>query len=259
VGAAIVLGACGGHGRAGAPASDPRVVAVRTTSDLLRRVVVPTGATVDTGALPQMLRRPFFAENTPDLVDVHRAWIVPESSAGVLAFEHAHVPRGLTASGSGTSTAESGIDFITLDATNAVSGTGTIQSAEILVAVSPRTPTTSWLRVDAHAVWRPRRDPATIVPATDRVVTVTKDGHARTITAAATVDRIEHEFNALPAAVPGTSGCGLQTDTLAVAFASSREAQPDVTATLDCGALAVTAHGHHQQLEASTAITATMG
>jgi hypothetical protein len=115
------------------------------------------------------------------------------------------------------------------------------------------------VRVDAQVVWRARRDRATLVPATDRVVTLaavaapTADGHAPlplVITDRMKVAQLAHLFDALPVSIPGEHGCPLETDDgYLVTFRPTRTASPDVVATLQCNGVDATVNGHHVELD----------
>jgi hypothetical protein len=258
--AVVVLGACGGsRGRSVAPAStvppwpDPHGTAVITTADLMRRVVVPAGATPYTGVLPARLRAPFESEGTPNLVDEQRAWIVPEPSARVLAFVRAHPPGGLTvAACCGSASGPTGrVDAVTFGAPTASSATGPIANAQVLVSVSARTATTTWVRADAQAVWRARRDPATLVPVTDLVITV---GHS-VIDEMTDVARLVRELDALPVAVPTVSHglCTQKTQMrVTIEFRRTSDAAADVSVKTTCNHLEVNERGHHQELDPGT-------
>lgn len=70
---------------------------------LLRRLVLPPHATRLGSGSPgaPALRHPGLLPGTPDLVDLHSSWRVPERPAAVRAFLEAHPPQGTTRSGSG--------------------------------------------------------------------------------------------------------------------------------------------------------------
>jgi hypothetical protein len=244
VGALVVIAFTGcstAHGRRG--------TAERRAAELLQRVVVPPDATSYSGTLPTPLREASFKPDTPNLVDVHRVWLVPEPMNRVLAFERAHLPKGFVVSGNGQSgrldSAAPQSKFLSFMVNTPLPPNGPIESENLVVTFAPRTKTTTFVRVDAQAIWQPARDRATIVPAGDRVITIVTDGHRRAITDAGKVRRIERAFNALPEEVPGSGSCPPNAP-LTVTFAPTRTAQPDITATVQCAVvLAVTAHGHH--------------
>jgi uncharacterized protein YceK len=262
--AALALSGCGSA--ASSPrgrSSGPRDTATRIASELQARVVVPSGATLDTATLPSELAQAEMAEGTSNLVDQHHVWIVPEPSTRTRAFEQTHPPRGMTVVGPDGQSGGGGrltVNFFGFDAPSFASPSGPIASAQLLVAVAARTATTSYLRVDAQVVWRPTRDAATIVPARDRVVTVTTKGQAHVVADATTVDRIARVFNALPVTPPGESSCPPQNGVYAIAFARTRSSGPDITASLMCdNFIEADAHGHRLQLDSSEAIKAILG
>jgi hypothetical protein len=260
--AALAFAACSGGHHTSAPTStvapgpDPQSAAVTMTAGLLHRVVLPPGATPFAGTLPELLRAPFESEGTPDLVDGHRVWIVSEPTARVLGFERAHAPRGLVAAGccGSETTATQRVDEVTFDATSELASTGPIASAHVLLEVSARTSTTTWMRAYAQAVWRPRRDPSTIVPATDRVITVTRGGRTAIVDRAKTVARIEAEFNRLPASVPVAGNGPCNQVGLTMQFRARRGDAADVSVAGICEAIEVTAHGHRQVLDVGTLV-----
>lgn len=257
---AAIAWASGAHraNDGGAAATIPAATATALANQLVERTPLPTGATRYGGAPPAIIDHPWENVQTPNLVDVHEVWIVPAADATVLAFVRAQKLPGMPATGCcGTSGGPNfHIDNVTFGPTTPFPKTGSIVSAQVLVTVTARTATTTWVRVDAQVVWRARRDPATLVPAADRVITLTavpEPTDAPTprplvVTDATNVRRLGHLFNTLPVAVPGADGCGRIDDgtDYTVAFRRNLTAEPDVTATLTCSI--VTAHASGRQV-----------
>jgi hypothetical protein len=224
----------------------PKRAAERLAAQLRDSAVLPSGAKPTTAAPPNILSAPLESLSSPNLVDVHGLWIVAEPSEQVVGFLRTHAPHGMA---NGACCATAGGPDGRAEMVQFVEPANGLPSSDITEAQIQVSVTSSWVRVDAQAVWRARRDPAERVPATDHIVTITLDtsnDRPRPIVVSDrnAVNRLESSFNHLFVAVPAVSnGCGFEP-TYTVRFSTTRTARPDVVATLFCGGARVTVGGH---------------
>lgn len=233
------------------PKKDAELLAV----ELLGRVVLPGGADLYSGPAPSDLAVPFETPATPNLVDVHRFWIVSEPADRVVSFLRSHTPPKMR--GGACCGFESRGDRVVhvVEFFNPPSlPSSEIVSAELQAAVTRRSDTTAWLRVDAQVIWRARRDVSERVPAFDRVVSIAREpglssdpsqaARQITLTDPVTVENIQRSFNALAVGVPGTHTCP-PSAAYVIRFRRTTTSAPDVVVSLRCGDASVTINGQH--------------
>lgn len=221
-----------GTAAAGPAPNAPRDRTVELLTALLASVpVLPGAIRRDTAPTPS-LAQPSSEPASANLLDRHEWWTAPGSADAVLAYFHAHPPRGTTFSGTATSgntrTGAVGASSLSYDALD-TSYAREVQAQVSVVAFHGGVA----LRADAQAIWVPARDPGTrIVGPTSVAVTVLR---ARTPRGpgAPTVRRtltghdaavLADVVNTLPVTTPGFTSCpadfpGL-TDTLGFATRS---------------------------------------
>ena len=185
-------------------------------ASLLRKLTLPSGATPSTGeptgddgalAAPAMGR-----PATPNAVDDHAWWVLPDSPDSVLAYVKAHPPAGSTAFSSGTGGGGSqptessiGLGWPPI--------TGELGTRWLIVGAVQLANGSTGVRADSEVVWITPRPPSERVPRRARrvVVTNTRGGTVVqgpfTVTSRAMVARIVSLLNGLPAWQPGVYSC----------------------------------------------------
>jgi hypothetical protein len=178
--------------------------AERDTAQLLRRVVLPSGAVRLAREPPGdggLLRH---AGSAPSglLVDRHRLWLVHERLAQVARFVAHHPPRGGRLSGTVTSSgrhipANKSFTFSFRPIPGRISSRG----LEVTLVALPRHRT--GVRADAQDIWMLPRPPTERVPAAVRKIDVRTSKAYRRVGSATKVRRIVRWFDALPIVQPG--------------------------------------------------------
>jgi hypothetical protein len=232
-----------------------KAAAERLAAELVGMAILPSQAQLYLGPPPSSVAAAFEAESTPNLVDVHRLWIVNAPSDPVVSFFRSHVPPtwvdgaccGYSVGGSHVT-----VRMVLFSPPPYLLRATWTVTAQLQMSVARRTATTTWVRADAQVVWRSRRDPAERVSPEDRVVIVTLEpaitpdpGHAPhefLVTDGRTVERLKNTFNDLLVAVPGPTSCTGAPD-YTLRFAMTATSPPDVVANLQCGQTTVTIHG----------------
>jgi hypothetical protein len=171
----------------------------------VRQAAEPTG---DDGTLAQAASYP----GTPNLVDDHAWWVVPETTQQVVAYIAEHPPAGGKPSLSGQS---SGPDQPTVTDTGFgwPSVPGALDMRSLVVSVVALNDGSTGVRADGEAVWITPRPRSERIPATARRVVVTNSRGRTlvqgpiTVTSRATVRRVVSVLNRLPAWQPGVYSC----------------------------------------------------
>jgi hypothetical protein len=208
--AALMLG--------GPTSAGNKLAAQRDAQRLLSLVVLPPGAE-RLAVSPTGLQSAFSIPGTQALVDKHRLWRVPESLARVVAFEHAHPPRGSRLSQRSAGTGMRGLGF-TLPAR-----AGRLSSRNLLVSMASIGGGWTGLRADAQVVWVAARPQNEVVPASVREIDVRRlHGASRSVTDPRKVTRIIRWFDALPIVQPNTYYCPAMLGPRVIATFAFRDA-----------------------------------
>lgn len=228
---------------------------------LLGRLVLPADA-ARSGSEPAgdggTLAHPFSGPPiTPNAIDDHAWWVLPEPPAFVLQYIQAHPPSGGRPAFSGTGTTgvagqptATGVGFAWPPIRGALS------TRSLLVEVVALADGSTGVRADSQVVWITPRPAAERVPNGARrlVVTVTRSGRIiqgpLTITSPAAVRRVVALLNALPAAQPGVTSCPADFGSaIRLDLYTRAGAGPLAVATVDpsgCGAVTLTLGGRRE-------------
>lgn len=143
-----------------APA-DPRSVALDESTRLIGAVLLPPGARPMTRAPVPTLRSAPTRPSSPYLLDVPRWWSLPISASSALSWLHAHPPRGLRLSSTGSGVGPGGPSgFLSYSDRTAPS----YSLATLVLDVAPDGRGGSALRSDGQTLWVPSRPAAEAVP-----------------------------------------------------------------------------------------------
>jgi hypothetical protein len=170
-----------------APGGSPRDVTVRAVARLLAGAPTVPGATELDHPPVKVLDGPMQRPGFSNVVRRARLWTAPGTMATALSYYRAHVPAGLSLSGTSGGSARAdgnpvrrGLFF---DATGRRwQRSKAYTELELLVEVAPFRGEVA-IRVDAEAVWLPPRTPAEHIPGdvTSVDVVVDRTGHAPTV------------------------------------------------------------------------------
>jgi hypothetical protein len=268
----VTAAGCIGHSHGGddpttsaAPTPGISTVAQRQThaakvaSDLLARVVVPAGARVFHGVVPELLKapatRPAVSEiGQPDhVVDRANIWMVPESPTAVVTYLKAHRVAGTISTGPGGLLSDRGQVLernLVFDAANSFGSD--LTDIELQESVTP-TSGGSLVRADAVAVWLSPRDADEFVPASDHVVTISrattippiKPARRIVVTNRAEVAHLASIFNTLPVELDSVRSCPAdQGVSYTIAYSTTVSAHPDVVVTAGVCLSKIVVRGH---------------
>lgn len=232
---AVVAAGCsgGGHGSGGSDGSGVPAAAVYMAKiGPLTAVTPPSGVVADArrvlAELPEPpggkairsvaastdLNQPQSYPATSHLVDVYRLWSTA-SSADLITWYRARLPRGASISGSGSGGGGGTPTVDSLDIDVPDSGAN-ISSAQIEVDVEPAG-ARQLVRADAQLIWLSPRPADETVPSSWTTVVVTAVGPppsarsvSREVGDVATVGLFRRAVNGLALAVPGASDTALQ-------------------------------------------------
>jgi hypothetical protein len=217
----------------------------------VRQAGEPAG---DDGTLAQPASGP---PATPNAVDDHAWWVVPETTQQVLAYIENHSPAGGTQSLSGSGMSGSGP---TVTATGFAWPTvpGQLGLRSLDIAIVRLGDGSTGVRADGEAVWiTPRPRSERIPTRVRRVVVSNRRGGVVVqgpfiITSRVTVAKIISLLNRLPAAQPGVYSCPADFGWhLRLLIYASPEPSPIAVATIEsggCGAVRLTLAGKAQPL-----------
>jgi hypothetical protein len=136
---------------------------------LLNRAILPTNALLahpDKAVVCQ-------CAGTPDaqyLVSIHRYYVVPGSPSSVESFLAAHVPKGGTQGGEGSSGA------ILWSSTAFPADGPHVYVRQLAYSMTSRNTSSTWLRVDSQIVWIPSRSSSQFIA---KAVSATVTGYQR--------------------------------------------------------------------------------
>jgi hypothetical protein len=232
------------------PPHSPQAVTMRAVDDLLHSVAVPPGSRLATPAEAAGLE-PISTSTGTGFVDHHTAYVVPLSQSDTIGWYHSHPPDGTRASGSSSSsngaTSTSGLTF---DAPRTDSYVG----LEAQVNVSSTGTDSATVRVDAQAVWLPRRGPSDMIPLAETSVRVARYvGGGPPVVATLTGSVVAHlarVVNRLPTPAGGTYNCPNDNGDHDVLVFHGRGPDRTVGASVSgCGFVAIRVHGHLRKPE----------
>lgn len=235
----------GGSAPLGVAISPAAAAAQALAASLLDQVILPPGTKVTT-TMPAALDRLFSSPPTPNLIDLHRMFLVPGLAPEAVKDYLGRLPApGFTVDGMGR-LSHDGIFIV--ESGDPSDPAGHPRLDEQMVA-APGGGTL--VRADAWIVWLPSRSPGEVVTGSDVTVVVSDRGMPMggvpapqsielTVTDTVGAARLIRDFNAIPTAAPGMPfGCIAHAGwTLAVTFTASGQA---IAAQEDsCGHLMVT-------------------
>jgi hypothetical protein len=240
-------------------AAENKAAAEADAHALLAFVVLPAGAN-EVATPPreagQLLGAPPFSPATPNLVDEHAIWIVPEPLREALRWVRTHLPAQATSSMSGDVTTGPGVPENEAEAFASPPVHGILGSRMILLGAVRLPNGSTALRADAEVVWITPRSPSELVPAGAHVMRIAdhtggldRPGQVRTttITAPGKIAFVRRLLDALPQAQPGVEACPSDGGRyVTIMFYERQGASPFATAIADpegCGGVALTIDG----------------
>jgi hypothetical protein len=271
--------AVAGRASTPAPASTPAVTrqqADRLARELLARAPLPAGAGRLAGPPVKVLRQPPGRQLGSPSVSLHALWTVAEPMTAAYSFARKNVPAGMAVTSTGQLGQAAGVPeqpkphgtppgggiqpgnvgaVLEADVTYQLKPLPAgVSAATLSMSVAPAGKDMSEIRADVQVIWYPARSAAEHVPAGMHAVTITasylnpKPGSStRTFTSAAVVGRLAALLNGAPASTGGVASCPAIQVTYRLAFATSRQAAPYLTAAdYGCLAVQVTAAGKTQ-------------
>jgi hypothetical protein len=232
------------------PASSSTANAQAAQSDaasLLASLNLPPGAqqqTAEPAGDDGTLASPSSSPATPNLVDDHAWWVVPETTQAVLQYVKDHPPPGSSPGFSGGSVVP-GKPTVTASGFQWPAIPGQLSIRWLIVAVAQLTDGSTGVRADSEVVWITPRPPSERIPATARRVVVTDSRGGTlvqgpiTITSRAMVAKLVSLLNRLPAWQPGVYSCPADFGwRIRLAFYADRRSSPIAVAAIDpngCG------------------------
>ncbi len=258
-------------GTAAAQGTTPEIPASASTNEsaaradaawLLTTLSLPAGATPsavepagDGGLLARAAQG---APATPNVVDDHTWWVVPGTSAAVLAYVTSHPPAGSsraffsTAGMHGVTDLESeGFAWAPVD--------GVLSTRWLVVAVAGLADGSTAVRADSQVVWLTPRPASEQIPSGSHLVRISvhssiKSSQPRqrplTVGSSRRVDRVVALLNSLPVAQPGLRSCPADFGIVVrLAFAVRASARPLAVAEVDpagCGLVQLTIGGRRE-------------
>ncbi|HTU87805.1 MAG TPA: hypothetical protein VMF57_19660 [Solirubrobacteraceae bacterium] len=208
----------------------------------------------DDGALATPASGP---PDTPNVVDDHAWWVVPESPQQVLQYIAAHPPAGASAGSFGGSFT-AGKSSVTTTGFQWPAIRDQLSIRWLIVGVVALSGGSTGVRADSQVVWITPRPRSERIPATARRVVVTDSRGGTlaqgpiTITSRPTVAKVVSLLNALPAWQPGVYSCPADFGwrvRVAVYAPQSGSSSPIAVATIDpngCGIVRLTLRGKRQ-------------
>jgi hypothetical protein len=122
---------------------------------MLAKVSLPPGSHVVTAAPAPELTAPATTQMSTNLVDVSGWWTIPGTVQDTLTYIKAHPPTGTTAIGTASGDASGNGESVTFDTT----ATSDYADPQLMITVSADAGGAA-VRVDAQAIWRPKRSAA---------------------------------------------------------------------------------------------------
>ena len=225
------------------PPVTPAQAAITLARALVRRAVLPPGATPADVPLPPELRGSF-AVNGAHVVGAHSEWTIGEDPVAVIAFLAAHPPPGFVVAGRGESadTRRGLVSMSVQDRLRVLPENVGMAGIAIATERDPGT-TAAVVVVVANVQWTPVRPAGEHVAARDRVVILSVVRQAPgspverrvVVTDPTEVAALARSFDALRVSVDATLNCpaeGPNPVSYRVAFATANGARPDLVATI---------------------------
>jgi len=241
-----------GTGLPAGAAGGSRGVAEQMSRRLLRHLVLPPGAgPIGSRRVPGLLRHPPEIIESGHLLQRHAIFTVPRTAGWTLRYVGAHVPRGLTQTGTGQTSGPAGPRYVIWSPRHLPRG---LYQAELLVSVLAAGPRTL-VRADAQVVWYPPRSAAEYIrPArfsSARLSVTVINPHTRTvrrvITSRAAIAALARSLNRLPADPGLVYHCPAILAGYRITFVPAAAGQVPVAAAPDgCNGVSMTAAGTPQ-------------
>lgn len=247
----VALAALVAAAAAFASAPTSRRAAIPLARRVLAALRLPAGATRAHGDFTGgRLRHPGQAPLTPNLVDLHSFWRVPEDPASVYQWLLHNPPPGWKPLATGEGTQNGAFTY------GLVVYGSSLKSLVVATTAAPGGGAA--VRADAEVVWLFVRPRSERVPSGIRMVTITsqRPGGRRSgpivVSAPRTVRRIVTLVNRLPAAQPGVASCSADIGPyVAIEFRRAAAQAPVAVATADdtgCGSVTFTLNGRREHL-----------
>jgi hypothetical protein len=234
-------------------------LAERDAAHLLGLVRLPPGSKrVDSGPSGdgKLLSSPGETIGDPNLVDLHRFFVVAASATSLDAFVLSHRPLGSKRSGYGTGGVYGNTDQWFVSYSWPPVST-VLDSRTLVFSIAGLPGNRSGVRVDAEVTWLPAKPPGDLIPKGAKVLTAVlsdglnpgESGHAPvTTTDPAKIEAIRDFINSLGVFPPGVRHCPAELgQNLTVSFAKSSDSAPFDVVVADasgCEGITVLRHGH---------------
>jgi hypothetical protein len=239
------------------PAAGSRAEATALARQLLSRLRLPAGARrLPATPLPASVSDAFAAPAGPDHLNLHQLFAVARPMNALAAVLAAHVPAGLSLSGTGSGWDR---DVETMREVDYAprSVPASIYSARLVLTVVPATSGRSLLLADAQVIWYPPRTAAEYIdPARYHALTVAVTLYGRSVrtirrvvTSQAVITRLAEALNRSQAEPPVAFGCPLIFAEYRLALSVSPHTGPVVVITTNewaCGGSGITVDGQAQ-------------
>jgi len=242
----------GRHGPYGADAAlrtsaENEAAAQSDAAALLAGLSLPSGAaqsSTEPAGDDALLAVPEERPATPNLVDDHAWWVVPDTPTEALASVRAHLPSAARRSGEGQSS-RPGEPEVVFETFEWPSIAGVLSQRSLDIAVIPLPNGSTGLRADAQVVWVTPRSPSEVIAPRAHVLRISAHSTIAanrpkqqpfTVTSLNKIKHIVALLNALPVFQPGVRSCpaDLGID-VRLAFYAGRGASPLAVATVDAG------------------------
>jgi hypothetical protein len=240
-------------------ALSPGALARRDAVQLLSRVRLPRGSKRVAGQPSgdgNVLSSPAQQVADPNLVDLHRFYVVAEDSTDVYAYVQSHRPAGSTLSGSGTGANASSTDqwFVSYGWPPIKT---VLDTRTLVISIAALPDDRSGIRVDARVTWLPAKPAGDLIGKGATVLTAVlskglnpgEAGHLPVTTAdPRKIEAIRDFINSLGVVAPGVRMCPVDFGQyLTISFSKSAGAVPfDVVVadTSGCQEVQVQHFGH---------------
>jgi hypothetical protein len=190
-----------------------------------------------------LLAGPEESPATPNVLDDHAWWVVPDTPAEALGYLRAHLPSGARRSGEGQSGKRGG-PRVVFETFEWPSIAGVLSQRSLDVEVVPLSNTSTGLRADAQVVWVTLRSPSEVIPPGAHVLRISArstiagnrpNQRPFTVTSLRKIKHIVALLNALPVSQPGVTNCPVDFGIdVRLAF-YGHDASPLAVATVDAG------------------------
>lgn len=200
--------------RSGVSKASNRRAAVRDAGERLAMLELPPGAlrrSERPSGSGSELKSPPSEPSTPNLIDLHAWWVLPDQPLEALDWIKAHLPPGSTLGIEGseskfgrTTSWDIGLEWPPIK--------GRVDERALLITVTARSGGGTALRADAQAVWVTPHPASERIPAAARILEVKREKPGRrprtaTIAKPRVVREVAALIDGLPVVQPGTYSC----------------------------------------------------